>query len=174
MNARSSREYVGLATRIVAFVIDAALIDLVAIVVAAAATLIVSLFHVPKDVQTILKVIGGAVYIIWAAGYFVGFWSATGQTPGNRVMQIRVVTADGDRVKLRRGVVRCVGLVLAALPLCAGFVRVLFDAKRRGFHDRLARTVVVEAPQLSIAATRRAKRRDGFDNAGPTTPLALD
>ncbi len=174
MSERASADYVGLATRIVAFVIDAALIDLVALVVAAAAALIVSLFHLPNDVQTVLKVIGAVAYFIWAVGYFAGFWSATGQTPGNRMMQIRVVTVDGDRIKLRRGIVRCVGLVLAALPLFAGYVTILFDAKRRGLQDRLARTVVVEAPQLSLAATRRAQRRAAYDSTAPATPVALD
>ena len=174
MSERASADYAGLATRIVAFVIDAALIDLVALVVAAAAALIVSLFHFPNDVQTVLKVIGGGAYITWAVSYFAGFWSATGQTPGNRVMQIRVVTADGDSVKVRRGIVRCVGLVLAALPLFAGYLTILFDAKRRGLQDRLARTVVVEAPQLSIAATKRAQRRAAYDSARPTTPVASD
>ncbi len=174
MSERAGADYAGLATRIVAFVIDAALIDLVALTVTAATALIVSLFHFPNDVQTVLKVIGGAAYIVWAVGYFTGFWAATGQTPGNRMMQIRVLMADGGRVKLRRGIVRCIGLVLAALPLFAGYVTILFDAKRRGLQDRLAGTVVLEAPQLSIAATRRAKRRAAYDGQEPATPVALD
>ena len=38
---------------------------------------------------------------------------------------------------------------VAAIPLLAGFLPILFDERRRGLHDMLARTVVVEAPQLS-------------------------
>jgi uncharacterized RDD family membrane protein YckC len=155
--------YVGLATRVVAFVIDAALIDLVGVVVTAAVALIVSLFHFPHQLETILKWIGAGAFILWSAAYFVGFWSATGQTPGNRLMQIRVVTADGDRVKPRRGIVRCVGLVLAALPLFAGYALILFDRHRRGFQDRFAGTVVVEAPDLSLAQARRAKMWEAYD-----------
>jgi hypothetical protein len=39
--------------------------------------------------------------------------------------------------------VRVVGVVLAALPLFAGFVPVLFTDRRRGLADWLADTVVV-------------------------------
>jgi uncharacterized RDD family membrane protein YckC len=163
--------YVGLATRAVAFVIDALVIDVVAAVVAAVLALIASVFHFPKELETIMKWIGLGVYVLWLFGYFVAFWSATGQTPGNRVMQIRVVTATGERVKTRRGVVRCVGLVLAALPLFAGYVLILFDRKRRGFQDRLARTVVIEAPDLSLAQARLVRQREAYKAAHgrPTT-----
>jgi uncharacterized RDD family membrane protein YckC len=152
--------YVGLATRGVAFIIDILIIDLVAVVVTAAAALIVSFFHTPHEVKTILELIAAGLAVLWAAGYFVAFWSATGQTPGNRVMQIRVVTATGERVRTRRAVIRCVGLVLAALPLFAGYALILFDRRRRGLQDRLAGTVVVEAPDMSFAEAKRLRHQD--------------
>lgn len=158
-------EYVGLATRGIAFVIDAIIIDVAAVLVAAAAALIVSFFHTPHEVQTILKLVGAGLAVLWAMGYFVAFWSATGQTPGNRAMQIRVVTAAGERVKPGRGVIRCVGLVLAALPLFAGYAPILFDRQRRGLQDQLAGTVVVEAPAVSFAESRRVRQREAYEAA---------
>jgi uncharacterized RDD family membrane protein YckC len=157
-SADSSERYVGLVTRGIAFAIDAAIIDLVALVVAAAAALIVSIFHFPHAVRTALEIIGVVAYVLWSIGYLVVFWSTTGQTPGCRVMRCKVVSANGDRIGVRRALVRCVGLVLAALPLFAGFLRIPFDRRRRGFHDRLARTVVLEAPAPSAAAQRRMQR----------------
>ena len=108
-----------------------------------------------------MGVLGGVIYVVWWIGYFVGFWCATGQTPGARVMQFRVVTADGGVLGPVRAFVRCIGLLLAALPLFAGYVLILFDHQRRGFQDRLAGTVVVRASQLSIAASQcvRGRRR---------------
>jgi uncharacterized RDD family membrane protein YckC len=159
--------YVGLATRAISFAIDAAVIDVVAIIVGLGASLILSLVHLPKEVKTILAVIGGVVVILWTVGYFVVFWSTTGQTPGARVMQIRVVTADGTRFKPGRALLRCAGVVLAALPLFAGFIRILFDARRRGFQDRLAGTLVIEAPQTSYIAARRAAKRAANEASTP-------
>jgi uncharacterized RDD family membrane protein YckC len=141
----------GLMTRGIAFVIDAALISLVAFLGGAAVALIGSLFHFPHQTKTILAVIGGAAYVLWAAGYFVSFWSATGQTPGDRVMKIRVVTARLKRVKPSRGIVRCVGLILATVPLFIGYLPIPFDKRRRGLADWLAGTVVVDAPGISVA-----------------------
>jgi uncharacterized RDD family membrane protein YckC len=34
-------------------------------------------------------------------------------------------------------------MVLAAIPLFAGFLLILFDGRRRGLQDLLARTIVV-------------------------------
>jgi uncharacterized RDD family membrane protein YckC len=48
--------------------------------------------------------------------------------------------------------------VIAALPLLAGYLMIVFDARRRGLHDRFARTVAVDAPTLSLAEQRRAAR----------------
>ncbi|MBV8942681.1 MAG: RDD family protein [Solirubrobacterales bacterium] len=158
--------YIGLITRGIAFVIDAALISLVVFLVGAAVALIGSLFHFPHQLKDILAVIGGVAYVLWAAGYFIGFWSTTGQTPGDRVMHIRVVTEGGERIKPRRGIVRCVGLILATLPLFIGYLPILVDRRRRGFADWLAGTVVVDAPGISLAQASREKKRDAA-NASP-------
>ena len=144
-------QYEGLVTRAIAFAIDAAIIDLVAIVVAGAVALALSVLSVSTNsLDTILIAVGGALFLAWSVAYFVTFWSTTGQTPGSRLMRITVRTADdGDVLSPRRAAVRFVGLVLAAIPLGAGFVPILFDERRRGFQDMLAGTVVVEAPELS-------------------------
>ena len=152
-------EYVGIITRAIAFALDAAVINGVAIVVEVGAALILSIVHVASDLKPALITIGAVVYALWGLGYFVVFWSGTGQTPGCRVMQIRVVTANGLPIKPARAVVRWVGLFLAALPLLAGYVMILFNDKRRGLMDYMARTVVVEAPALSVADVKRAQSR---------------
>jgi uncharacterized RDD family membrane protein YckC len=158
--------YVGLVTRAVAFVVDAALILLVELIIGVSGVVIIAVLRLPTEINAILAVLGGVIYVVWSISYFVGFWCVTGQTPGARVMQFRVLTAEGELLRPRRALVRCIGLVLAALPLFAGYVLILFDHQRRGFQDRLARTVVVHASQLSIAAARQAR------TARPNAPQA--
>jgi uncharacterized RDD family membrane protein YckC len=75
--------------------------------------------------------------------YFVLFWSAAGQTPGMRLLHLRVRRPDGDKPSIGRALVRVVGLVLAIVPLFVGFLPVLFTERRRGLPDFLAGTVVV-------------------------------
>jgi uncharacterized RDD family membrane protein YckC len=148
--------YAGLITRVIAFAIDGALILAADLIVWVSGVVIVGVLHLPTAINAILVVIGGCLAIAWSAGYFVGFWTTTGQTPGSRVMQIRVQTADGRLLGPSRALLRCVGLLLAALPLFIGFAPILFDRRRRGFQDWLAHTVVLVTPQLSVAAVRRA------------------
>jgi uncharacterized RDD family membrane protein YckC len=143
-------EYAGFVTRAIAFAIDVALIDLAAAFVAIVVGLGISALEVPDVVVTIAIAIGGVAYVAWFVGYFATFWSTTGQTPGARVMGVRVVCASGtEPVRLRAAVVRLAGMVLAAIPLFAGFLLILVDDRRRGLQDRLARTVVVYASDES-------------------------
>jgi uncharacterized RDD family membrane protein YckC len=164
--------YVGLVTRGVAFAIDAAVINIVAIFVEVGMALIVSLLHLPHEIRNLVVFIGAAAYVLWTIGYFVGFWSTAGQTPGNRVMQIRVVAVRGERLKPRRAFVRCLGLVLAALPLFAGYLIILFNPRRRGLQDYIARTLVIEAPALSIAEEQR--QRHGGARSADVSPEGGD
>jgi uncharacterized RDD family membrane protein YckC len=139
--------YVGLVTRAIAFAADAALIQLVAIAVAGTFALILTVISLPDELNAVVVVLGSVAYVLWLVGYFVVFWSATGQTPGNRLFQIRVCRADdGAAPSAGAAVLRFGALILAALPLFAGFLPILFDDRRRGVQDMLAGTVVVAAP----------------------------
>lgn len=151
--------YIGLVTRTLAFALDLAIIYVVAVLAGAGVGLVLSLFHISDDTKTALVVVGGVVCVLWAVAYFVAFWSVAGQTPGDHVMRIRVASVDGPRLSRGRALIRCIGLVLSAIPLFAGYLMILFDSRRRALHDQLARTVVVEAPTPSLAELRRARRR---------------
>ena len=154
-------DYTGLVTRAIAFGIDALVINLAAIVVAAIIALALNLFQIPSKINTLLAAIGAVVYLVSAGAYFVIFWSTTGQTPGARTMRFRVLEPDAQhgRVAPRRALLRLFAMVLAAIPLLAGYVMVLFDDRRRGLHDRVARTVVVDAPETETPVRRRRARR---------------
>ena len=143
------RDYAGFVTRAIAFALDVALIDLAAAFVAIVVGLGVSALNVPDVAVTILIALGALAYAAWFVGYFATFWSTTGQTPGARVMGVRVLRADGEEpVRLAGALVRLAGMLLAALPLFAGFLLILIDDRRRGLHDRLARTVVLYASDV--------------------------
>ena len=139
-------DYAGFVTRAIAFAIDVAIIDLVAATVAIVVGLGISAFEVPDGDRDRDDDVGGLAFLAWFVGYFATFWSTTGQTPGARVMGVRVVCAGGQPVHLRAAIVRLAGMALAAIPLFAGFLLILIDDRRRGLQDRLARTVVVYAP----------------------------
>ena len=149
--------YVGLVTRGISWAVDALLINLVAIITGLGAELIASIFPITKNLKPFFLAIAAGVYVVWAAAYFVVFWSMSGQTPGSRLMQVRLVSPGGGRVKPFRALVRWIGMNVALLPLPWGYVPIPF--KRLGFPDWLAHTRVIEAPGLSIAEARQEKLR---------------
>jgi uncharacterized RDD family membrane protein YckC len=160
--------YIGLASRTISFVLDATVINVVALVVSAGVVQVLSLFHVSKT-NPVVVTVGLVAYVLWAIAYFIVFWSTTGETPGGRVMRLQVIGTDGQRLKPRRALLRFVGALLAALPLFAGYLMILIDSRRRAFQDRLAHTVVVESPRVSLAAERRARRRAEWSGDSPNS-----
>ena len=156
----AAADYTGLVTRAIGFGIDAVIIDLAAVVVAAIVALALNILQVPSKIDTALAVLGAAAFIVWSAAYFVTFWSTTGQTPGARIMRFRVLAPGAKRGRIgpRRALLRLLGMILAAIPLLAGYFMVLFDDRRRGLHDRLAHTVVVDAPDTETPVRRRLAR----------------
>jgi uncharacterized RDD family membrane protein YckC len=93
--------------------------------------------------QWLVGVLLASGWMLIVGTYFVLFWSAAGQTPGMRLLRVRVHGPGGDPPSIGRSLVRLVGLVLAIVPLFAGFVPVLFTERRRGLPDLLAGTVVL-------------------------------
>jgi uncharacterized RDD family membrane protein YckC len=132
-------------TRSVAFVIDAAIVNAVAFAVGASASLALSIFGISLDELPagVSLGVGAGGWLVLSLVYFAGSWALAGQTWGMRLMTIRVVQANGEPLSFRRGLRRLVGMVIAALPLFAGYLLILVDDRRRGLHDRLAGTVVV-------------------------------
>ncbi|MGE5689105.1 MAG: RDD family protein [Pseudomonadota bacterium] len=141
--ARPASPFAGVGTRGVALAIDAAVTIAVCAGVGAVAGLIASLVGGirPHWLAATLAALGSALI---TGGYFTLFWSAAGQTPGMRLMHVRVRSANVDAVPgVGTAAVRTIGVALAIVPLFLGFLPALFDARRRALPDLLAGTVVV-------------------------------
>ena len=110
-------DYVGLVTRAIAIVIDAVVINVVALVVTGAVLVVRSVFSLTgKHHGTVTAVIAASAFAIWVISYFAVFWTTTGQTPGSRLMHIRVVRPDGTRLHPRHALIRLAWMVVS-LPL---------------------------------------------------------
>jgi uncharacterized RDD family membrane protein YckC len=152
--------YEGLVTRGLAFAVDAAVINLVALIVSVSAGLALSVLDPSNNVETLALAVAGVAYVVWTIAYFVTFWSTTGQTPGNRLLQIRVCRArDGGALRPRKSLLRLGAMVLCALPLFAGFLPILINNRRRGLHDVIAGSVVISAPVESTVRPGASRAR---------------
>ena len=130
----------GIVTRALALAVDVAATIGIHLLLVAVVALVASLVGGLRP-QWLVGMLLGLGWILIAGGYFVLFWSTTGQTPGMRLFRLRV-HSRGAVPSVGRSIVRMVGLVLAIVLLFLGFVPVLFDERRRGLPDFLASTVV--------------------------------
>lgn len=81
--------------------------------------------------------------VLWSM-YFVGFTASCGQTPGKRIMGLRVVNEDGTPVDWSVASNRFfIGYSISLLPLGLGFYWALVDKNNQAWHDKIAGTLVI-------------------------------
>ena len=81
------------------------------------------------------------------------FWIARQATPGKMAAGIRIVDAStGNNPGTTQLIVRYLGYFVSLIPLGLGIFWVAFDARKQGWHDKLARTVVVRKRRGAASA----------------------
>jgi uncharacterized RDD family membrane protein YckC len=75
----------------------------------------------------------------------VWFWRRYLGTPGKVLLKVKVVDAEsGNAMTNGQAVGRYFAYLASSLPLGLGFVWIVFDSKKRGWHDIICRTVVIK------------------------------
>lgn len=133
--------FAGVASRGLALVVDGLLAQVAFLVGAASVGLVLGLAGGLRP-GWLEGTLAGGGWLLVVGAYFALFWAGTGQTPGMRLLGVRVLAPSGETPSLGRAVVRVVGLVLAIIPLGAGFLPALVDSRRRALPDYLAGTSV--------------------------------
>jgi uncharacterized RDD family membrane protein YckC len=120
------------------------------------------------DTTLLLLIITPLLYWIYGPEYFVGsdafggaadlllnwvlpavavivFWIYRQATPGKIAIGARIVDArTGGRPSTSQLIGRYFGYYVSMIPLCLGLIWVAFDARKQGWHDKLAGTVVIK------------------------------
>lgn len=79
-------------------------------------------------------------YVVWALMLF-----GRGRTPGKRMLGLRVVKENGQPAGFATMFFReWLGKMLSALIFALGFLWILFDREKQGWHDKLMSTYVAE------------------------------
>jgi uncharacterized RDD family membrane protein YckC len=81
--------------------------------------------------------------LIWII-YCIIFEASPKQgTIGKSLMEIKVVDNSGNRLTLYKSLARNLSKILSYSIIALGFIWILFDKKRQGWHDKLNNTYVV-------------------------------
>jgi uncharacterized RDD family membrane protein YckC len=146
----------GFVSRLVAFALDVVIVSMSSIVFAALISLILSFFgfsardlsqeYPTSDavavLQLIIIVLAALAVVLFIPAYFVLFWVLVGATPGKRILGLKVMRAGTQRLSWGRAIVRYIGYWISALPIFLGFLWILVDTRRQGWHDKLADSIV--------------------------------
>ena len=158
-------QYAGFVTRFIAFFIDIAIITIISAVVAAVTRMILEFFRAGELATTIAGIVMAGFHLSFAFLYFVFLWMAIGQTPGKMLLGLRVVRANGGPITFGVALRRWIGYFISAI-LFLGFLWVFMDARRQGWHDKIANTFVVYTwaakkppPDLGTLRERLRQRR---------------
>jgi len=159
-------DHAGGVTRMLAIAVDAAIVNGALLAATALVTFIADrLFPGSGAASAPVLVLGVGAWIAASCAYLFMFWTLAAQTPGMRLLGIRIADEGAPGLGARVALRRLVGLVLAAIPLGLGFAGVLFSDRRRGFHDRFAGTDVMYARERP-----RTAPWSGEDGEAPPGP----
>ena len=72
------------------------------------------------------------------------FWYFKGASPGNMIFRLRIVVAETlGPANMQQLVIRYLGYFVSSIPLGGGLLWVAYDRRKQGWHDKLAKTVVM-------------------------------
>ena len=78
----------------------------------------------------------------------LAFWFTRGATPGKLFISAAIVDARTLQTPTRgQFVLRYAGYYLSTVVVLLGYVWIAFDARKQGWHDKIAGTVVVRRPR---------------------------
>ena len=134
-----SANYGGFWIRVVAYIIDAILLGI-------AGTVVNIIFRAnPSDPQSAGYTIASLVNFVIGIAYFVGLWTYWGATAGQRILRLRVVDANTMQpIGVGKAILRYIGLIVSFLVCFVGVIWVAFDARKQGWMDKIAGTVVLQ------------------------------
>ncbi len=82
--------------------------------------------------------------LILSLVYFTYFHGATGQSIGKGLLKIKAIQTSGEPLNFKIAFIRWGGYFISGLAMYLGFLWVLFDKNKQGWHDKIAGTYVVK------------------------------
>lgn len=140
-SAKPSVAYVGFALRFLAFLVDSVVVTLVVL------PILFAVYGPQVLLDSDLMHDELSLIIQWGLPALVVliFWKFKSATPGKIWLDMTIVRdSDGGKPNGRQCVVRYFGYYLNLFALGLGFLWILVDKKKRGWHDLLSGTVVVK------------------------------
>lgn len=136
--------YGGPLTRLLAVVIDSAVVSFGFTLVVAAFVFVMRLVAPDYEVPQSTGIVYGISLLVFSFFYLWVSLTIFGKTFGKMVVGLRVVSSDGHAtMRSRQTFVRVITYPLSFLVFGLGLLGVVFNPQRQAWHDRFAKTAVV-------------------------------
>lgn len=151
--------YAGFVTRFIAFSIDLLIVVITQIIILLFVRMVLNFFglddlaraifepaEAPNSsvfisiLRWVIAILGSAIVF---AIYVITLWLLVDKTLGQALLGLRVLRSNGRPITFVPAVKRLLGYYVSFFALCIGFLWILIDDRRQGWHDKIADTVVV-------------------------------
>jgi uncharacterized RDD family membrane protein YckC len=137
----SDQQYAGFWIRVVASIIDTILLVIVLLVIVFPLYSAGLITDNPDD----LGIVGIFLNYVIPPILVLIFWHYKSATPGKIITHISIVDAEtGGKPSFGQFIIRYIAYYISAIPLLLGFIWVGFDKRKQGWHDKIAKTVVIK------------------------------
>ena len=149
-NTEIEFELAGIGNRFAALLIDTMIITLITFIIAISSIILYFIFKDMFDIinSTIRAIIIIIMFVLWSNGYFIlfeYFWS--GQTPGKRLLGIRVIRENGQPVGFLEVFIRN---VIRYIDILVGPYFILFSKREKRLGDFAIGTIVVKEKEVYV------------------------
>jgi uncharacterized RDD family membrane protein YckC len=128
MSSIAAEEFASVRERFFATVIDGLLLTLVSVI----------FIGLLGQIGIVLSIVGSALYHWYWWTHF------TGQTPGKKIINIRIIKADGSEITDTDAFVRYLAGWLSVITFGFGWLIMQYDSHHQSLHDKIAATVVIK------------------------------
>jgi uncharacterized RDD family membrane protein YckC len=78
-------------------------------------------------------------------------WVKYAATPGKLIVDSEIVDADtGKPIDLQQAMLRYIAYMISLIPFGLGFLWILWDKRKQGWHDKIAGTVVILHDEATV------------------------
>ena len=90
--------------------------------------------------------IQSSVYLLQLAAVILVVYldGIKGGTPGKLILGLRIVNEKGKFIGIPMAILRYLGKILSSLILGIGYLMIVWDKRKQGLHDKIAKTFVVK------------------------------
>ncbi len=141
-------EPAGFWIRLGAYIVDDVILILLTLLVGIVLAILLGVKRDPRVIASAGPLFN-LIFLILPFAYPIYFLGNRGYTPGKGFLGLQVIRQDGTGMSYGDAAIRTFSYILSSIPFSLGFIWIAFDRNKQGWHDKIAKTQVIRAEEVS-------------------------